>query len=205
MHPTRRLHPEDIATVDRIPCTSLGRTLVDEAETESERGLERMIDRAEELGIYDLDDIQRALKRASGKSGARKLQRITGVAADPALTRNDLEERFYAICAQAGLPRPHVNLPITLEDGGPHVVADFAWPELRLIVETDGWATHGTRRAFVYDRHRDRRWRSPAGSCCASPGPRSRTSRPPSRLNSARTSRSRASLHVRCGGGCCSY
>lgn len=50
-----------------------------------------------------------------------------------------------------------MNLPIVLGDGGPHVVADFAWPELKLIVETDGWAAHGTRRAFAGDRRRDRR------------------------------------------------
>ena len=32
---------------------------------------------------------------------------------------------------------------------------DFTWRPQRLIVETDGWATHGTRRAFERDRARD--------------------------------------------------
>lgn len=154
-HQTRTLHPDDVTAVERIPCTSLARTLVDEAETESERGLERMIGRAEELRIFDLGDLRRALARANGRRGACKLTKVVGV--EPAITRRELEERFYAICALAGLPRPRVNLPIVLDDGGPHVVADFAWPELRLIVETDGWASHGTRRAFVHDRRRDRR------------------------------------------------
>jgi hypothetical protein len=155
VHQTRTLHPDDVGEVDRIPCTSLARTLVDEAETETERGLERLIGRAEELRIFDLRDLQRALGRAPGRRGTRRLASLVG--ADPAITRNGLEERFYAICACAGLPLPRVNLPIVLDDGGPHVVADFAWPELKLIVETDGWATHGTRRAFVNDRRRDRR------------------------------------------------
>jgi very-short-patch-repair endonuclease len=31
---------------------------------------------------------------------------------------------------------------------------DFCWPERRLIVETDGWAYHGTRAAFSRDRRR---------------------------------------------------
>ena len=32
-----------------------------------------------------------------------------------------------------------------------HLV-DFLWPELRLIVEVDGYGTHGNRAAFEADR-----------------------------------------------------
>ena len=32
---------------------------------------------------------------------------------------------------------------------------DFVWRAQRLIVETDGWAAHGTRTAFEHDRRRD--------------------------------------------------
>jgi len=34
-------------------------------------------------------------------------------------------------------------------------VIDFAWPEHGVLVETDGWATHGYRAAFERDRARD--------------------------------------------------
>ncbi len=37
---------------------------------------------------------------------------------------------------------------------GPYTV-DFLWPAHRLIVEVDGWETHGTRTAFEDDRARD--------------------------------------------------
>jgi very-short-patch-repair endonuclease len=50
---------------------------------------------------------------------------------------------------RAGLPAPNVNATV-----GPHEV-DFLWPAERVIVETDGWATHGTRRAFEDDRAKD--------------------------------------------------
>ena len=40
----------------------------------------------------------------------------------------------------AGLARPRVN-----ESIGRYVV-DFAWPRERVVVETDGWAAHGTGR-----------------------------------------------------------
>ena len=50
---------------------------------------------------------------------------------------------------QAGLPRPMVNHPL-----GPYLV-DFLWPDHHLVVETDGYATHGHRDAFERDRLRD--------------------------------------------------
>ncbi len=34
-------------------------------------------------------------------------------------------------------------------------IADFLWPESRLIVELDGYRAHGTRSAFEADRSRD--------------------------------------------------
>ena len=37
-----------------------------------------------------------------------------------------------------------------------HGELDATWPEQRLVVEVDGWAGHGTRRAFESDRARDR-------------------------------------------------
>ncbi len=158
VHRARSLAPQDVTTVDAIPCTSIARTLLDEAERTDDRGVERMIENAERNRSYDLRAIQDVLSRARGRSGARRLARMTGRQGDAAWTRSDMEERFLAICDRAGVPRPRVNMPIALGDGE-YVEVDFAWPEHRLIVETDGWATHGTRRAFVGDRRRDRRLR----------------------------------------------
>jgi hypothetical protein len=36
-----------------------------------------------------------------------------------------------------------------------HCEPDFLWPSRRLVVETDGWETHGTREAFEADRAKD--------------------------------------------------
>ncbi|MDQ3936641.1 MAG: type IV toxin-antitoxin system AbiEi family antitoxin domain-containing protein [Actinomycetota bacterium] len=156
VHQTRSLAPQDVTAIDGIPCTSIARTILDAAGQTDDRGVERMIDNAERHRTYDLRAIQGVLSRAHGRSGASRVARAVGKGADPARTRNDMEERFLAICERAGVPRPHVNMPIALGKGR-FVEVDFAWPEQKLIVETDGWATHGTRRAFVGDRRRDRR------------------------------------------------
>ena len=56
-------------------------------------------------------------------------------------------------CRRHGLPAPEVNVWLRLEDR--HIEADFLWRRQRVIVETDGWETHGTRTAFHSDRRRD--------------------------------------------------
>jgi very-short-patch-repair endonuclease len=64
-------------------------------------------------------------------------------------TRSKLEKRLLALIRRAGLPEPKVNHRI-----GPYL-ADFAWPDQKVVVETDGYATHGHRAAFESDRARD--------------------------------------------------
>lgn len=70
-------------------------------------------------------------------------------ASGPEPTRSELERRMLTLIAAAGLPAPVVNR----RDGSD--IPDFHWPEHRLIVEVDGWATHGRRAAFEEDRARD--------------------------------------------------
>jgi very-short-patch-repair endonuclease len=64
-------------------------------------------------------------------------------------TRSPLEDALLPLIRKAGLPEPEVNVRI-----GSYVV-DFVWGEQRVIVETDGYATHGHRAAFERDRAQD--------------------------------------------------
>jgi hypothetical protein len=73
----------------------------------------------------------------------------TALRTDLALTLSDLEDRFRALCTEHGLPQPVANGRLL----GRRV--DFLWKAQRLVVETDGWATHKTRAAFEEDRARD--------------------------------------------------
>jgi very-short-patch-repair endonuclease len=64
-------------------------------------------------------------------------------------TRSELERRFLRLCRHHRLPEPEVNAKM-----GPFTV-DFLWRRERLIVETDGYASHRGRQAFEDDRTRD--------------------------------------------------
>jgi very-short-patch-repair endonuclease len=53
------------------------------------------------------------------------------------------------LMAAAQLPQPMVNARLN------GYLVDFLWPDARLILEVDGFGTHGDRRALEDDRRRD--------------------------------------------------
>ena len=82
--------------------------------------------------------------------------------AGASFTRSDLEELFLRLADRTGLPRPDANVMIEGFE------VDCVWREQRLVVEVDGWATHGTRVAFERDREKSRIFRQPGGAACRS-------------------------------------
>lgn len=121
--------PAAVVTVrDRIPVTTVARTLVDIRVTLAPYLVRRAIREAEFLGLG---------------LGEIKTDR----------TRSELERYFLRLRRRYELPLPEVNVLI---DG---MTVDFLWPEARLVVETDSYATHGGTVAFENDRERDLRLR----------------------------------------------
>jgi predicted transcriptional regulator of viral defense system len=158
VHRSTTLEPKDLTTIDGIPCTSLARTLLDLADVVDRRAVEKAINQAEVLRIFDLRAVDEVLSRAAGRRGAAVLKHVLAEYDGPTLTKRELEERFLKLCRAVSLPRPEVNEWITVDDGIAYQV-DFLWRPERLAVETDGWGSHGTRQAFENDRRRDRRLR----------------------------------------------
>jgi hypothetical protein len=155
VHSSTTLMPADISTVEGIPCTSVARTLVDLGDCEPKRLVERAVDQAEVLGLFDLIAIELALVRAGPRRGPGILRTVLGDLIEPTLTDRELEELFLALMRAAGLPQPAVNDWIT-GDGWAYK-ADFLWHAERLVVETDSRTFHTSRQAFEHDRLRDQR------------------------------------------------
>ena len=152
VHRPRRLPDDELTTQSEIPATGPARTILDLGSTIDTRPLERAIDEADRLKLVAADDLVELLRRHPGHPGARKLRRVLARhQAGATVTRSELEERFLVLCRRHRLPRPEVNAPLL------DYVVDFLWPDARLVVEVDGRATHGTRRAFQADRDRDGR------------------------------------------------
>ncbi len=152
IHRCRSLAPGDVSEVHAIPCTTVARTLLDLAAAGDRSGLIAAITRAEELRIYDGGEVGAVLDRARGKRGARLLRAVLADWSDDR-TRSHFERELLAFLRRHALPEPEVNGWITVEDRT--IQPDFMWRERRVILETDGYATHGTRKAFGDDRRRD--------------------------------------------------
>jgi very-short-patch-repair endonuclease len=140
----------EMTSRERIPVTTLARTLLDLAEVVTRRTLERTIDEAERLGMLELDAVAAVIERNAGRHGAARLASLLAVhLPGSTITKSELEELFLELCRAHSVPSPAVNARV-----GSYVV-DFLWREQQVIVETDGHATHGTRAAFERDRKRD--------------------------------------------------
>ena len=144
------LEARDQAECDGIPVTSLARTKLDLAATLNPYRLERVLERSEELGLFDLGPIDEVLSRFSHHPGAKPLRQALDIyRPDPTFTRSGLEERFLALVKKAGLPRPAMNVNVI------GLELDAYWEPERFAVELDVYETHGTHAAFETDRLRN--------------------------------------------------
>ncbi|HEU5105405.1 MAG TPA: type IV toxin-antitoxin system AbiEi family antitoxin domain-containing protein [Solirubrobacterales bacterium] len=148
IHRARRLENPDRVVVERIPVTAVPRTLLDMAAAIRFEWLEKMVERAEELELFDLRAVEELLARTIGHHGHKRLRRAIALYKPTSFTRSGLEKRWLELVLAAGLPQPHMNY---VEEG---FELDCYWPEYRFAVELDVYETHGTRAAFERDRKR---------------------------------------------------
>jgi hypothetical protein len=149
LHRPRTFGRDDITLRNGIPVTTVARTLLDVAVTLAPPQLARTVEQTEIRRLFDLKAIDETLARHPHHPGRARLRRALDLYRHDELTRSDLEPIFLALCDAHGVPRPLVNHVIEGRE------VDFLWPEQRVIVETDGRATHFTIAAYERDRARD--------------------------------------------------
>jgi hypothetical protein len=149
VHYARGLEPDDRELVEGIPVTAVPRTLLDLAGRLRRRRLDRCIERAEELGLFDLREVEALLRRTAGHHGHGRLRRALALYEAPRFTRSQLERRLVEGLIGAGVSPPSTGFNVLGFE------LDLYWPESRLAVEIDTFETHGTHAAFERDRERD--------------------------------------------------
>ncbi|HEU4978988.1 MAG TPA: DUF559 domain-containing protein [Solirubrobacteraceae bacterium] len=113
-----------------IRVTTPAATLADLARVLTRPGLEAAVIEADKRDLVDAETVEAIL-------------------GDHTRTDSVLERRFLALARGAGLPKPLTQAQI-----GRHRV-DFLWPQLGLVVETDGLRYHRTPAQQAKDRRRD--------------------------------------------------
>jgi very-short-patch-repair endonuclease len=149
-HSVAAWHPGDVTRAAGLPVTSPLRTLLDLAACEPLDAFERALNEAQVLGLLRGDAaLERLRERSRGRRGAATIDAALDGGAAP--TRSELERALLHIVDAAGVSRPHTNVRVHGVEVG------ALWPELRVIVECDGWGAPGHRAAFERDRARDAR------------------------------------------------
>lgn len=138
----------EVTRVDGIPVTAPVRTLVDLAGISSRGATERLVNEADRLDLVDPETLRAALSAYRGQRGVARLRELLDRRTFR-LTRSRLERLFLPLAARVGLP-----VPLTQELVNGFEV-DFYWPELGLVVETDGLQYHRTPAEQARDRLRD--------------------------------------------------
>jgi very-short-patch-repair endonuclease len=140
-----------VTSRDRIPITSVARTLFDYAEVVDFQRLEKAWEEADRLKRLRLREVERVCERGYGRHALKPIRRLLAEARAVTRTRSPLEDRFQGFCRFYDLPPHGTNVEVLGKE------VDVLWPAAKLIVELDSWEFHSHRAAFQRDRARDTR------------------------------------------------
>jgi very-short-patch-repair endonuclease len=148
IHRCPTLECRDIRTQRGIRCTSPARTVLDIARRLNDKQLTAAIDNGRLAGFLRPSALLEIIDRFPNHRGASRLKTaVHGLAKAP--TKSEFERAFLRFVKRYGLPIPRVNHWIAGHE------ADIVFEHERVVVELDGYETHGTRASFERDRERD--------------------------------------------------
>ena len=154
VHRSRKLDERDVTRRGAIPVTTVERTLVDLGRYLEARETEKALESALRLGLATPQSVWRYVEERGGRiPGCRKLRAIMLARADAKPAGSGGEVEFLRLLRRAGLPTPIRQFKLRLPSGA-LVFLDFAWPDLRLGMEYDGYDSHGGRLAHAADLER---------------------------------------------------
>ena len=148
LHRVRELPGDQRRERDGLPLTSVERTLIDIAATATPRELERALEQAVRLQIFDFRRLRDLLHSARTKRGTATLRAIFAAHhPESARTKQELERLFFQVCRDAGFPLPVANASVAGYE------VDAYWPDHDLVAELDGFESHGGSRLAFEDDH----------------------------------------------------
>ena len=109
LHSTNELHPQERVRVNGLPVTSVARTVIDLAPTQTPRGRELLVDQA---GKRSRTKLIEALDRHPGRPGTPEIRRLLDPARPTSLVWSQAEERLRDLLVRARVPLPESNVEL---------------------------------------------------------------------------------------------
>jgi very-short-patch-repair endonuclease len=136
-----------------IPVTDPVRTLIDVSARLEDDPLLAAVESAFRLKLCTPQRLGARVEmlRSSGRPGVGRLAELLSARSGPAL-ESMLEAKVWRLLQRIRVPLPQRQHWVSL--AGRRYRLDFAWPDLRVALECDGWEHHGRRSAFAPDRAR---------------------------------------------------
>ena len=153
VHETKWLAPVDITVVDAIPVTTATRTLIDLAGVVSVEVLEEALDDALRRRLTSLPRLRWRLAELAraGRPGVIPLRALLAARGGAStVPESVLETRLLRVLRRAGLPIPACQYPVR-DRGRIVAVVDFAYPDICLAIEVDGYRWHSGRARWERD------------------------------------------------------
>lgn len=153
VHRVRDLPQADVTRIHGIPVTNSTRTLLDIAGHCEEERFEIAFDHCFAKGMTSLPWLEWRLNELGRRSGSALVRELIAVRRITSIPQSPLESKALRGIRTAALPLPVCQYPI--KDRGRLIgVVDFAYPDVMLAIEADGYAIHFGRVPFEHDRSR---------------------------------------------------
>ena len=148
------LLPVDITETDGIPVTNVRRTLLDVAGLVSPDAAVRMFDDAvrRRLTTYEAIADRLVTTAKQGRPGIRVARAILDERLGEEVSLNRFERLVRDTLCEAGIAPPVAQHKVQLPGGTFYL--DLAWPDRMVAVECDGWESHSSPSALMYDLDR---------------------------------------------------
>jgi predicted transcriptional regulator of viral defense system len=146
VHRTSRLSQSEVDTVEGLPVTRPGRTVLDLASTADIATVERAVEEALTQKMVTERELRASAATVRGRRGGALIIAILDAHNEGSgVTKSKAERRFLRLLSAGQLPPPQTNVP------SHGYSLDCYWPDLGVVVEVQGYRFHSRRKMFERD------------------------------------------------------
>ncbi|MEX2557438.1 MAG: DUF559 domain-containing protein [Actinomycetota bacterium] len=155
IHRVRTIAKSEVELCDGIPTTTVARTIVDLASALARTDLEMALESAIRRRMTTKSELETALSGVGPTHPGRAILRSLLLELAGTHTESSLETLTWRALLTGHLPAPVRQYVVRDDDGNFIARLDFAYPEIKLAIEADGYRFHSSRQSWRWDRMRD--------------------------------------------------